>query len=83
MYTATQAVENGLIDKVEGWEEALALMEEKTGVEGYKKQFASSATLLDHLLYGVVQIMPQSDMEVMEEITSSQLSGVPLYMMVD
>ena len=83
VYTATQAVENGLVDKVEGWEEALALMEEKTGVEGYKKQFASSATLLDQLLYGVGQIMPQSDMEIMEEITSSQLSGVPLYMMAD
>ncbi len=80
VYSAEQAYENGLVDKVEGWEEALAYMEEKTGVEGYKKYFASNATLLDYLLYKVEDVMPSSDMEVLSEISSSQLSGIPLYM---
>lgn len=83
VYSAQQAFENGLVDKVEGWEDALAFMEEKTGVEGWQAQFASSASLLDYLLYKVEDIMPQSDMESINNIVSSELSGIPLYMMAN
>ncbi len=81
VYSAEQAFENGLIDKVEGWQEALSYMEETTGVQGYEKYFSSNATLLDYLLYKAEKIMPSSDMEVISQLSSSQLSGVPLYMM--
>lgn len=83
IYSAQQAFENGLVDKVEGWETALSFMEEKTGVKGYTKTFASNATLLDYLLYKMEDIMPASDMKVISELTSSQLTGVPLYMWVN
>ena len=83
VYSAQQAFENGLVDKVEGWEDALAFMEEKTGVEGWQAQFASSASLLDYLLYKLEDIMPQSDMESISNMVSSELSGIPLYMMAN
>lgn len=80
VYSAQQAYENGLIDKVEGWEDALTHMEETTGVDGYNKYFSSDATLLDYLFYKASEIMPSSDMETLSELSSSQLAGVPLYM---
>ncbi len=83
VYSAQQAFENGLLDKVEGWEDALAFMEEKTGVEGWHVQFASSASWLDYLLYKVEDIMPKSDMDNINSLVSSDLSGVPLYMMAN
>ena len=83
VYSAKQALENGLIDKVEGWEEALAYMEETTGVKGYTKAFESSATLLDYLFYKLEDIVPTSDMKVISQLTSSELSGVPLYMLLN
>ena len=81
--SATQAVENGLIDKVEGWEDALANMELTTGVKGYVKTFASSATLLDYLFYKLEDIIPVSDMQAVAELTESSLSGVPMYMLLN
>lgn len=81
VYSAQQAFENGLIDKVEGWEDALLAMEEKTGVAGFEKYFSSSASWLDYLLYKVSDVMPKSDMDNVNSLVSSQLDGVPLYMM--
>ena len=82
IYSAQQAYENGLIDKVEGWEDALTYMEETTGVEGYSKYFSSDATWLDYILYKMEDVMPRSDMETISHISSSHLSGIPLYMWV-
>lgn len=83
IYSAQQAFENGLIDKVEGWEEALLAMEEKTGAEGWHVHFETSATLLDYLLYKISDVMPKSDMDIINGMVTSELSGVPLYMMVN
>lgn len=79
VYTAKQAMENGLIDNVESYEKALARMEELTGVPGYEKVFARSVSLLDYIFYSIQEIMPKSDMESINELTSSRLQGVPLY----
>lgn len=83
VYSAEQAFANGLVDKVEGWEDALQAMEEKTGVEGYEKRFSSSASWLDQLLYKVSDVMPKSDMDNINQLVSADLSGVPLYMMAN
>ena len=83
IYSAQQAFENGLIDKVEGWEDALLAMEEKTGAEGWHVHFETSATLLDYLLYKISDVMPKSDMDIINGMVTSELSGVPLYMMVN
>ncbi len=83
VYSAQQAFENGLIDKVEGWGDALLAMEAKTGVAGFEKYFSSSASWLDYLLYKVSDVMPKSDMDNINSLVSSQLAGVPLYMMAN
>ena len=82
VYTAEQAEANGLIDKVEGWEDALSFMEETTGVEGYEVYFSSGATLFDYLFYKMEDIMPENEVETLNKMASSQLAGVPLYMWV-
>ena len=79
VYTAKQAMENGLIDNVESYDEALARMEELTGVPGYEKVFTRSVSLLDYIFYSIQEVLPKSDMESINEITSSRLQGVPLY----
>jgi len=80
IYTAAQAVENGLVDSLGSWEDAVAEMESLTGAESYEKVFYTNTTWLDYLLYGIADIMPKSDVQVLGEMASSQLSGVPLYM---
>ncbi len=79
VYTAKQALENGLIDRVNSWEDAVAAMEEKTGHPGFEKRFSSSATWIDYLLYGMAEIAPKSDMQSVEELVNSELSGIPMY----
>ena len=79
VYTATQAAENGLVDKVETWQEALKNMEDLTGVEGYEKVFYTNTSLLGYLLNEAKDIAPKSDAQALNEIFSQDLNGIPLY----
>ena len=80
VYTAKQALENGLIDGVDTWENAVARMQELTGAQPYEKIFNVQATLLDYILYGMADVMPKSDVQALNDMASSQLAGVPLYL---
>lgn len=80
VYTANQALENGLVDRVTTWDEMVQKVENETGAEPYEKVFYSDTSWLDYLLYKVADAVPKSDAQVISEMTSSQLSGVPLYM---
>ena len=80
VYTAKQALENGLIDGVGTWENAVAQMQELTGAQPYEKIFDVQATLLDYILYGMADVMPKSDVQALNDMASSQLAGVPLYL---
>ncbi len=80
VYTAQQALENGLVDSIGLWEDAVYDMEMKTGRQGYEKVFDSYATIFDYLLYGAARLKPVSDMETLSRMAESELSGVPLYM---
>ena len=80
VYTAKQALENGLIDDVGTWENAVARMQELTGAQPYEKVFDVQATLLDYILYGMADVMPKSDVQALNDMASSQLAGVPLYL---
>ncbi len=79
IYTANQALENGLVDRVMSWDEMVAKVEDETGMQPYEKVFYSSASWLDYLLYGISEVTPKSDMQVLDGMLSSQLAGVPLY----
>ena len=79
VYTAKQALENGLIDAVGSYEEAVQKMEDETGVPRYEKHFYKDVSLLDYLFMSIENALPKSDMEIIENLASSQLAGVPLY----
>lgn len=80
VYSANQALENGLVDRVMTWDEMVEKVENETGAEPYEKVFYSSASWLDYLLYSISEITPKTDLQLLGEKASSQLSGVPLYM---
>ena len=82
IYSTLQAKENGLIDEVEGYEDALRRMEEKTGYEGFEPVFATSYSIIDLVLGKVDAVMPKSDLQVLRDMASDELNGVPLYMYV-
>ena len=83
VYSANQALENGLVDRVMTWDEMVEKVENETGAEPYEKVFYSNASWLDYLLYGISEITPKTDLQLLGEKASSQLSGVPLYMMAN
>ena len=72
VYSAQQAFENGLVDKVEGWEDALAFMEEKTGVEMEALTAVSTAALTVYDMCKAVQ----KDMVITDIRLLSKTGGV-------
>ena len=79
-YTAKQALENGLIDEITSFDDAVRSMSYKTGADGYYHYFDRDYTIFDYLFYQAEQIKPRSDAEVINEMINSPLRGVPLYM---
>lgn len=81
IYSALQAEEIGLIDKVESYEEAVAYMEEVTEAEKYYKQLYTP-TMWEELMADLEAVTPKTDAEIAVSLVNSNLSGVPLYMYV-
>jgi len=82
VYSAQQALEIDLIDKVESYEEAYSHMEETCGSDGYYKQLYQP-TLWETMLADINDVVPKSDVEAVTALTQGNLSGVPLYMHVE
>jgi len=80
IYSAWQALDNGLIDKVESYEEAVEYMEEITESEKYYRQLYT-LTPWEELMADIEDIAPKSDMEVAAELAANRYSGVPMYIM--
>lgn len=82
IYTALQAKELGLVDRVETYDEAMLKMEKKTGYEGYEPTFYEPMTLMD-LIYGKLsELRPKSDLEILSELASSEFDFKPMYMYI-
>ncbi len=82
IYTALQAKDLGLIDRVETYDEAMVKMEKKTGYEGFEPTFYEPLTLMD-LIYGKFEeIRPKSDLEILKEMASSEYDFKPMYMYI-
>ena len=79
VYTAAQAVENGLIDSMMSWDEMLEKVGEETGAQPYEKTFYSDASWLDYFMYSISKVSPKTDLQILGEKISSPLTGVPLY----
>ena len=78
IYTAKQALENGLIDEITSYEDALEAFGEETGAQPYYTDF-SEATVLDRLLGAISSLMPKSDLQMLQELAETEQSGVPMY----
>ena len=82
IYSALQAKELGLVDRVETYDEAMLKMEKKTGYEGFEPTFYEPITLMD-LIYGKLEeLKPKSDLEILEEMASSEQDLRPMYMFI-
>ena len=81
VYSTNQAVENGLIDKVEDYDSALAYMEEVCGTTGYYQQLYYP-TMWETMFADIQTLVPKSDMDAVASMVNSPLNGVPLYMYV-
>ena len=81
IYSTLQAVDNGLMDKVESYDDALAYMEEVCGTTGYYKQLYYP-TMWETMFADIQTLVPRSDMEAVSSMVNSPLNGVPLYMYV-
>nr|WP_279289060.1 signal peptide peptidase SppA [Anaerofilum hominis] len=78
IYTAKQALENGLIDEITTLDEALDAFRRETGASPYYTDF-SDTTIFDRLLGAVASILPKSDSQVLKELAEADKSGVPMY----
>ena len=78
IYTAKQALSNGLIDEITSYDGALDAFCEETGAQPYYTDF-SEDTVLDRLLGAVSELLPKSDLQTLEELAETEQSGVPMY----
>lgn len=78
IYTAQQALENGLIDEVTTLDDALAAFMEETRATPYYTDFTED-TIFDRLLGALASVTPKSESQVLEELAQSIQSGVPMY----
>ena len=78
IYSALQAKENGLIDGIQSYEEALECMEETTDSESYYRQLYTP-TMWEEMMADMEAVTPKSDMEVAVQLAKDSFSGVPMY----
>ena len=81
IYSAQQALDNGLVDQIEFYDDALAYMEEITQSESYYQPLYLP-TRWEQLISKISATVPKSDMQVAAELAKNQYSGVPMYMYV-
>lgn len=78
IYSALQAKENGLIDGIQSYEEALECMEETTDSESYYRQLYTP-TMWEEMMADMEAVTPKSDMEIAVQLAKDNFSGVPMY----
>ncbi len=76
-YTASQALDNNLVDELADWDTALASFEEKTGANPFYTDF-SGATAISSLLSSISDMLPRSEAEVAVDYVEQLPTGVPL-----
>lgn len=81
VYSAEQALEIDLIDKIEDMETALEYMETVTGTEGYYNQLYYP-TAWETMFADIRSIVPKSDMQAAAQLAQNRHSGVPMYMYI-
>ncbi len=77
IYTASQALENGLVDELTEWDGALEVFEKETGATAYYPNF-SRQTWLGSLISDVLGSLPQGENEAAFQRAEALPQGVPL-----
>lgn len=78
IYTATQAVENGLIDGIKTSEEFDAYVKEKSGVSDFYEP-NTSGNYFASLFGSIADTKEKSEAEVLVDLMNNLGSGVPMY----
>lgn len=77
-YTAQQALEYGMIDSIDGYENYLSTLQEELGIDDiYEPEEASG--FLTSLLGRYMSMHPKSEAEILMELAKAQKSGVWYY----
>ncbi len=78
VYTANQALENGLIDEISLYEDMTAAMSSELGAyEFYQPE--SELDFLTSLFAKIQSVIPKSEAQILKETAAEMESGVPMY----
>ena len=82
IYTAKQALDNGLIDHIAGEEEAFAAILEKAGLDADAEIYIpmrASSGWLTFILSRAAALRPKSELELFRELTADKRNGALMY----
>lgn len=79
IYTASQAVDNGLIDGIKGSEEFDKYVQEQSGVDYFYEPDTSSQGYFSYLFGQLQNTKEKSEAEVLVDLMNQLGSGVPMY----
>ncbi|MGN1377960.1 MAG: signal peptide peptidase SppA [Dorea sp.] len=77
-YTATQAIENGLIDETALYDDMVSEMRDELGT-GEFYELEATQSVLASFLSKAEKLIPKSEAQILKETAASMESGVPMY----
>lgn len=77
VYTASQAIDNRLADRIEGYSEAVDRAVTESGASGYYTPSQSAVSLLDRIFSKISELMPKSDTQA--ALDAAEQAEVKLY----
>ena len=78
VFTARQALQNGLIDKISSWEEALSDFEALTGVTAHHTYLYTEVPLFGPMFTRLSDIFPKNEVDIAMSGINQLPTGVPL-----
>lgn len=78
IYSASQAVNNGLVDEIASYEDMKSAMAQETGCNDFYEP-EETTSVLSTIFSSAKDLMPKSEAEVLLDVKSEFGSGVPLY----
>jgi len=78
IFTARQALQNGLIDKIGSWDEALSDFEALTGVSAHHTYLYTEVPLFGPMFTRLSDIFPKNDVDIAMSGINQLPTGVPL-----
>ena len=78
-YTATQSINNGLIDEICDVDDALYAFQEELDVYDVDYPYVASEDWLSRLVGGVIKAFPKSDLQVLQEMMANRKDEVYAY----